>query len=219
MLGLPEALTYFISRQPERGRQLTSTAVVIGLLSSLVVGAAAWFALPFLLSAQQPQVVSAARVFLLIGCIFAVVGIPHGALRGAQAFTAWNLFRLAPGLAWLCILVVSWLLGHPNAIPLSRWYLGGILLCGLPFLIVVNRKLRGPLRPDARLAPEVLRFGLPSVLTSIPQTINIRFDQLLIVAFLPARSLGLYVVAVAWGGAVAPLMSAVGICPVSSRVG
>jgi O-antigen/teichoic acid export membrane protein len=56
----------------------------------------------------------------------------------------------------------------------------------------------------------MLRFGLPSALTSLPQTINLRFDQLLIIAFLPARLLGLYVVAVAWSGAVAPLLSAVG---------
>jgi len=210
MLGLDTALVYFISRQPESGRQLTSTAVLIGFLSSLTVGAAAWFALPFLLSVQQPQVVSAARVFLIIGGIYAVVGIPHGSLRGAHAFTAWNLFRLAPGLAWLCILLTSSLLGHPSAIPLSRWYLGGILICGLPCLIVVNRNLQGPLKPDVRSAPEMLRFGLPSALTSLPQTINLRFDQLLIIAFLPARSLGLYVVAVAWSGAVGPLLSAVG---------
>src|SRR5664279_5531369 len=71
MLGLDSALVYFISRQPERGKQLTSTAVFFALLSSFAVGAVAWFALPFLLSAQQPQVVSAARVFLLIGWIFA----------------------------------------------------------------------------------------------------------------------------------------------------
>src|ERR1035441_7280699 len=57
MLGLDSALVYFISRQPERGRQLTSTAVLIGFLSSSAVGAVAWFALPLFLSAQHPQVV------------------------------------------------------------------------------------------------------------------------------------------------------------------
>jgi O-antigen/teichoic acid export membrane protein len=116
MPGLDSALVYFIARQPEKGRQFTSTAVLIGLFSSLIVGAVAWLALPFLLSAQQPQVVSAARVFLLIGAIYAVVGIPHGSLRGAHALTAWNLFRIAPGIAWLCILVIFLLLGSPNAI-------------------------------------------------------------------------------------------------------
>ena len=76
MLGLDSALVYFIARQPDKGKQLTSTAILIGLLSSFAVAAVAWFLLPFLLSAQPPQVVSAARVFLLIGGLFAVVGIP-----------------------------------------------------------------------------------------------------------------------------------------------
>src|SRR5664280_3616409 len=46
MLGLDSALVYFISRQPERGKQLTSTAVLIALLSSFAVGAVAWVAMP-----------------------------------------------------------------------------------------------------------------------------------------------------------------------------
>src|SRR5580704_6299227 len=64
MLGLDSALVYFIARQPERARQFTSTAVIIGVLSSLAMGAVAWFVLPFALRAQPLQVVSAARVFL-----------------------------------------------------------------------------------------------------------------------------------------------------------
>lgn len=210
MLGLDSAVVYFIARQPEKGKQLTCTATLIGLLSALAVGAGAWFALPFLLSAQRAQIVSTARIFLLVGIIFALVGIPHGSLRGARAFTAWNLFRVAPGVAWLCILLASWVFGHPNAIPLSEWYLGALVACGLPFLIVVNRRLQGRFRPEPGLAPDMLRFGIPSALTSLPQTINLRFDQMLIIAFLPARSLGFYVVAVAWSGGVAPLLTAVG---------
>jgi O-antigen/teichoic acid export membrane protein len=184
--------------------------MAIGFVSALLVGAVAWFALPLLLSAQQPDVISAARVFLLVGVVFALTGIPHGSLRGARSFAAWNLFRVAPGLAWLCILCVSWILEDARPVPLSRWYLGAVLCCGLPFLIVVNRRLQGRPRPDPRLASKMLRFGLPSAVTSLPQTVNLRFDQLLIIAFLPARSLGFYVVAVAWSGGVAPLLSAIG---------
>ena len=210
MLGLDSAVVYFIARQPDKGRQFTTTATVIGLLSSMVVGGATWFVLPYLLSAQRPQIVSAARVFLLVGIIYALVGIPHGSLRGARSFTAWNLFRIAPGLAWLFILLGSWAFRHPNAIPISEWYLGSLLVCGLPFLIPVSRRLKGTFRPDFRLAGGMLRFGIPSALTSLPQTINLRFDQILIIAFLPARSLGFYTVAVAWGGGVAPVLSAIG---------
>ena len=210
MLGLDTAPVYFIARQPEKGRQFTSTATLIGLFSSVVVGAAAWVALPLLLSAQQPEVISAARVFLLIGVIYAAVGIPHGALRGAHAFAVWNVLRVAPAVSWLCILLLSWLGGHPSAIPLSRWYLIGTFACGLPFLFVAARKLQGSWMPNTRLASRMLRFGLPSAVTSVPQSVNLRLDQLLIIAFLPARSLGFYVAAVAWSGAVGPLLSAVG---------
>jgi O-antigen/teichoic acid export membrane protein len=210
MLGLDSALVYFISREPDKGKQLTSTATLVGLLSSLLVGAIAWFALPFLLSAQQPDVISAARVYLLVGVLYAVVGIPIGSLRGANSFAIWNLFRIAPALAWLGILCASWFFRSAHPIPLSRWYLGAMLCCGSPILIVVKRRLQGRPRPDRRLARKLLRFGLPSAVTSLPQTINLRFDQLLIIAFLPARSLGFYVVAVAWSGGVAPLLSAIG---------
>ena len=210
MLGLDFSLVYFVSRHPSQGRQLTSTAIAIGLVSSFVVGIAAWFTLPLLLTAQRTQIVSAARVFLLIGMIYALVTIPRGSLRGADKFTAWNLSRLAPGLVWLLILLSSSYVGESSAIPLSRWYLGGLLACGLPSLLVINRKLQGPLKPDRKAAPELLRFGLPSALTSLPQTINLRFDQLLIIAFLPAHSLGIYVIAVSWSSATMPLLSAVG---------
>ena len=209
MLGLDSALVYFVSRQPEKGKQFTSTAVLVGLISAVAVGVIAWFTLPVLLAAQAPRVISAARVFLFVGGIYALIGIPHGALRGARQFKAWNLFRVMPGLAWLFILSGSWLFGVRDAILLSRWFLVGVLVSGLPVLITASRRLRGPMKPDAALGPKMLRFGLPSALTSFPQTINLRFDQLMIIALLPARSLGIYVVAVSWSGAVAPLLSAV----------
>jgi O-antigen/teichoic acid export membrane protein len=209
MLGLDSALVYFVSSQPESGKQLTTTAALICLVSALAIGAVAWFVLPFLLSAQQSQVISAARVYLLIGCVYAVVGIPLGSLRGARSFTAWNILRILPGIAWLFILVATWLHGHASAVGLSHWYLAAAFLCGLPLLVIASRRLQGPLRPDPSSTPKLLRYGLPSAFISLPQTINLQFDQLLIVAFLPARSLGLYAVAVSWSAVAAPSLSAV----------
>jgi O-antigen/teichoic acid export membrane protein len=209
-LGLDSAVVYFISSQPESGKQLTATAALICLVTALVIGAVAWFVLPFLLSAQQPEVISAARVYLLIGCVYACVGIPLASLRGAQSFMAWNILRVLPGIAWMFILVAAWQLGHASAVSLSHWYLAAAFLCGLPLLVVVNRRLQGASRPDPSSAPKLLRYGIPSAIASLPQTINLQFDQLLIVAFLPARSLGLYAVAVSWSSATAPSLSAVG---------
>jgi O-antigen/teichoic acid export membrane protein len=210
MLGLPEALTYFVARDRDHAKQFVGTGVLVALLSFLVIGSAAWLALPILLASQPADVVSAARVFVAVGVIYAVTGLPHGSLRGADRFVSWNLYRVAPGLAWLGILVGSAAAGHSNAIILSRWFLVGTAAAGIPFLFVVNRSLLGRWRPQKRLARRLLGFGVPSVVTTIPQTLNLRLDQLLIIAFLPSRSLGLYVVAVAWSGVISPLLAAVG---------
>jgi O-antigen/teichoic acid export membrane protein len=48
------------------------------------------------------------------------------------------------------------------------------------------------------------------MMTGAPQMLNLRLDQMLMAALLPARDLGLYVVAVAWSSAAAPLLSAIG---------
>jgi O-antigen/teichoic acid export membrane protein len=48
------------------------------------------------------------------------------------------------------------------------------------------------------------------MMTGAPQMLNLRLDQMLMAALLPPRTLGLYVIAVAWSGAAAPLLSAVG---------
>lgn len=210
MVGMPEALTYYLARRPRLAKEYLGTAVGVALVAYAVVGAAAWLVMPWLLRSQPHQVLGAARVFLSVGVIYALVGIPHGALRGARRFTSWNLYRVVPGLAWLGILVGSGVAGHFDAVVLSRWYLVGLAVTGLPFLIIVKRALRGSLRPRVAFAPKLVRFGLPSVLTTVPQTVNLRLDQLLIIAFLPSRPLGYYVVAVAWSGATAPLLAAVG---------
>jgi O-antigen/teichoic acid export membrane protein len=47
-------------------------------------------------------------------------------------------------------------------------------------------------------------------MTGLPQMLNLRLDQMLLAAFLPPRELGLYVVAVAWSGAVSPLLGSIG---------
>jgi O-antigen/teichoic acid export membrane protein len=56
----------------------------------------------------------------------------------------------------------------------------------------------------------MLRYGLPLAGAGIPQTLNLRLDQILIGAFLPPYQLGLYVVAVAWSAAVFLMPNAIG---------
>lgn len=53
-------------------------------------------------------------------------------------------------------------------------------------------------------AGELLRYGAPSVLSGVPAQLDLRLDQILMAALLPAKQLGLYTVGVAWSGAGTP---------------
>ena len=56
----------------------------------------------------------------------------------------------------------------------------------------------------------MLTYGLPCMMTGLPQMLNLRLDQIAMAALLSSRELGLYVVAVAWSGGAAPLLNSIG---------
>ena len=55
----------------------------------------------------------------------------------------------------------------------------------------------------------MLAYSSPTMAATIPHWLNLRLDQLIVIALLDARALGLYVVAVAWSGAAHPLAAVV----------
>ena len=57
----------------------------------------------------------------------------------------------------------------------------------------------------------MLKFGLPCMVSTVPQNLNLRLDQMMMASFFAPRLLGLYVTAVAWSSLVSPLFQAVGV--------
>lgn len=210
MLGLPEALVYFSAKDPTRAGRYTGSAVSLALLSSLVFIAASYFLMPLLLAGQADHIVGAARWYLLLGPLYALVGMPFHALRGRQDFGRWNALRLLPSLAWLLVLALAWAIGRAEARWVAGAYLISLALLFFPITVVVRSRIAGPYSPDPRDWYPLIRFGAPSAACAVPQMLNHRLDQLILAAFLPARALGLYVVAVAWGNMVVPFLSALG---------
>jgi O-antigen/teichoic acid export membrane protein len=210
MLGMPEALTYFSAREPVRAGRYLATASAIALAACLPFMAAGFAAMPILLHAQRPQVVSAARWCLLIAPIWAVAAMPIPLLRGIGAFAQWNALRVMVLLSIIVVLAVAYATGHVNPTFIAYGWLVYSALFLLPtFWLVFRRGVRGPFLPDPNNVGPMLRYGAPCMMTGMPQMLNLRLDQMLMAALLPPRDLGLYVVAVAWSGAAAPLLSAV----------
>lgn len=210
MIGMPEALAFFSARRPGDAGSYLSASVVLAFLSSAVFVAIGLLVLPLALESHGEDVISGATGYLLIVPLYATAILPIHALRGTGAFTQWNVLRLAPTLLWLVVLVGFGLAGVAEPSSLAMGYLLG--LAGLGIVTFFTTKPIVPPRPPTRPAcADLLRFGLPAVGSTLPRLLNLRLDQLIMTVVLPARSLGLYVVAVAWSSSVSPILIAIGL--------
>jgi O-antigen/teichoic acid export membrane protein len=210
-LGLPEAVVYFAARDPERAASYLSSALGCALAAVIPFSLLGYALMPVLLRAQAPWVVADARWYMSVfPAVIAVGGTLLISLRARGHFLIWNVFRTAPAIGLLAVLAAAWLYnratpGFVAAGTVLMW----LLMAGALAHIVL-RRIPGPYLPHARQSGAMLRYGLPSVLGGLPQLLNYRLDQILMASMLPAQMLGFYVVAVAWSGALSPVLSAVG---------
>jgi O-antigen/teichoic acid export membrane protein len=208
MLGTHDAVAYYSARSPSEAGSYLGSAMVVALTSSLPFMVIGYAAMPWLLHAQASAIVWAGRWYLLVAPVYALVGLPRYPFQGREDFIPWNAMRIAPNVLWIAVLLVAWTSGLATPIFLAGANLVALILLVFPFGVLTVRRIPGPFRPDLEKLPSLLRYGLPCMATMVPQTLNVRLDQMLMAALLPPRDLGLYVVAVAWSGAVAPLLGA-----------
>lgn len=210
MLGMSESLVYYSARERDRAGRYLGTSLVLTLGASVAFVVVGWLLMPWLLSAQSPGAVTAARWFLLQVPIGAVLNLMARPLRGVGDIRGWNYLRISHNLMWLVVLIGGVIHGHPTARSLSlALVLGRAAMIPFTFLVVRHRMSRR-VEIDPTLARPLLRYGLPNVLAVLPNVLNVRLDQLLMAYFLPARDLGLYVVAVSWSQVSSPALLALG---------
>ena len=210
-LGLPDAVVYFTSRMPQRGGQYLASAVCLHLISAVPFILASWLVLPLLLQAQTPEVISAAQWYTAAFVLLqATQGMLLHPLRGRNDFVPWNLLRILYMVGWLTVLLLAGLLQRATPQFLAVGFLLSLVIVGVPTLLVVMRRVPGPLANDTQVWRPMLSYGLPLALGSVPQMFNLRLDQLMMAALLPPTSLGYYAVAVAWGSAAGPLLNGIG---------
>jgi O-antigen/teichoic acid export membrane protein len=210
MLGMSEAIVYHSARKPSEAGRYLASAVVVALVSSVPFMSIAYLLMPVMLRAQTPSIVSAGRWYLLIVPLYALVGMLLHPLRGRSDFAPWNLMRLMPNALWIGVLALAWVSSHTTPTFVAAANLVALALLVFPFAALVTRRVPGPFTPDPQKLAPMLRYGLPCMMTGVPQMLNLRMDQMLMAAVLPPRDLGLYVVAVAWSSAVSPIVNAVG---------
>jgi O-antigen/teichoic acid export membrane protein len=217
MVGLPEALVYFAARHPSQSRELLVTASLTALVGIPIFAALGYALMPFLLSMYSDRVVQGARGYLWILPIYALVFLPHHALRGIHELRVWNGLRIIPGVLWLLVLLFGFSTRAADPVRIATMYVGLLGAVGIVMTWTVWRRATGPAVPTARSLKSLVRFGFPSALSTLPQLFNLRLDQMAVAAVLPARQLGVYVTAVAWSACV-PMLSGALALVVSPRI-
>ncbi len=209
LLGMGDAVIYFSAREPKRAGRYLGSAVLLTVLVCGPLVLLAYLAMPIVLSAQSAAVVRAARWYLFIIPLVALQMLHFCTLRGMGEFNVWNALRVTPNMFWLTILTFAWMMRSSEPAALAAANLAGMSAVLLLIAVVVRRRVSGSFAPEVRNFAPLLRYGMPCVLSTLPQFLNLRLDQMVMTAFLPPITLGLYVAAVAWAGAINPLLTAI----------
>ncbi len=210
MMGMPDAILYLTSRTPTKAGHYLASGIVVGLSVGGVFAPLGFWLIPRLLQSYNPSVIYAARVYLLVILVYALQWLPLQSLRALGAWRLWNSYRLLPSLAWLILLLAVRCASAPyKACDLSCIFLVIQIALILPLLLILRLHIPGPYLPQIGCFAPLIHYGFPSALNILPQTLNVRLDQLLMVALLGPDSLGYYAVAVAWSGAGTPLFNSI----------
>jgi O-antigen/teichoic acid export membrane protein len=212
LIGMPDALNYFTARTPGRSGSYAASAVVLALLGGIPLLGLAYLMMPLLLSAQNASTISAARLYLLVGITAMLGQVPLNALRGRSDFVVWNALRVAGAVLSLMPVILAWLFHNRTAgfVATAHLIFWGVLYSAL-ILIVLRWRVSGPYQVKTRDWKPMLAFGLPSAVTVLPQTLNLRLDQMLMAGMFAPRLLGFYAVSVAWAATIGPLFQSVAI--------
>ena len=213
MVGLPDALTYSSARSRERSREWLTTALLISITLALPVGLIGSAALSLALGSQRNSIVDVARVYLLSIPFQICASFPFNCLQGALRMARWNALRLAGPLLWLTTLTVCWWTSADGIVPAEKVlkvHAGALVVYAVIIFLATNNALEGPFIFRSSAARQLVHFGSSAALSAVPQQLNLRFDQLLMAAWLPPALLGKYAVSVAWSNLVSSLTQAAG---------
>jgi O-antigen/teichoic acid export membrane protein len=210
MIGLPDAVVYFSAKYPSESKRYLAAAIVIVLIVMPAFVVAGYFLIPHIIPRQPPRIVKAARLYLMLMPIYALIGLPHQLLRGIQRYRMWNVMRVVPAAIWLAVLVVAVGLRINNPARITGLFLWLLAGAGPVLTWIVWSRAAGPAAPTTSVITKLVKFGLPSASATLPQFFNLKLDQMMVAAYLPARELGVYVVALSWGTCIPMLSSALG---------
>lgn len=201
-IGLPVALTYYSAQRAGRTAVLTRRLLPTVLIQAALVVAAQAVILTVAFRDASGATRLAALITLLTGPALVAHIYGLAVLQGARAYRPYNAQRLmAPVLYSVGLVVlVAALGGDLGLVTVSAVYTATVLFTSALTVINARRVIRSVTShgDDGPTRGVMARFGLRSLLGSFGAVEHLQLDQALVGLLLPARDIGLYVVAVAF---------------------
>lgn len=194
-LGLQEAVTFHIAREPSATGRVIGSGLVLVLIQSLVFTALCAAALPLVLANRSAATLTAGFVYLVFIPMNAVGILMVGILNGGFHQRAFNAVRLSVSVTVLLAQVILLVLGALTVTTMVIGYATSSVICAVFACVLVGRTRPGRLGVDRAMVRSLFAYGIRSHASNTSSVLNQRLDQMIISIFLPARQLGLYVVA------------------------
>lgn len=196
-LGIISATSYFSASRATKVQPIFSNAMALALIQSIVAFVVGFFALPFLLHSQTPNVINSARLYLLVIPITLSAQYATSILQGRMQITSFNWLRTITPCGYLGGTLFMAMSGRLVLTNIILLHLGLSLLTWFGAMSALYRLgLRVPRRLDPETGKDMLKYGAKVHIGDVSGLANQSLDQVLMAAWLPPAYLGLYVVAV-----------------------
>ena len=220
LLGSTQTISYFRAREPEHAGGLLGTWLVLTIplsIAAVVLGEAL---LPAIMAAQTDAALQLAQLFMLTAGLVLLTESVLGFVLGAEHFVLFNVLKvLTPALVAACY-GGAWLAGQLS-VAWAVWSFAAVNAAVVATAIAFLVRRHGIAMPRMALARRTLWYGAKAHSTNVSFLLNARLDLLILPAFVPAATVGLYSVAtnVSWivfalAGSVAAI-----VLPVAARQG
>jgi O-antigen/teichoic acid export membrane protein len=207
-LGIAEAITYYTGRNSDRSGEVLSSALLVGIVQSVILLAAGWLMVPYLLAGKPQGVLDVTRLYLWIIPLFPLTLYPLAVLQGRLLVGRFNLARASIHVLYTVALLTLWGV-HAVTVhgALEASLLATLLTFVLTFWLVATRiHIR---LVSISVVRSLLTYGAKLHLGNVAALVAQRVDLLALTFLASSAVLGNYVVASAMGAAAALIPSAV----------
>jgi O-antigen/teichoic acid export membrane protein len=195
-LGLEESVTYHVAREPERTGRWVGSAIALGVVQSLVCAVIAAAVVPFAIGRHGSEVVVTSLLFIAYIPGYVLSTGLNGTLNGLHRYSAFHGARLLIAVMILTVQTILLVTGTLTVRSAAVAFAICTVVIAVIVFVMVRRAAGQPLSADRATMREIFAYGVRSHASTTPALLNGRADQLVIAAFLSARDLSLYVIAV-----------------------